>query len=395
MSWATETATHAASARVRIRPLRIAMIGQRGVPATFGGIEHHVEQVGARLAARGHEVVVYCRSNYVADRLSTYRGMHLRTLPTLGTKHLDAIAHSALSTAAALPCGFDVVHYHALGPGLVAPLVRGLSRSRVVLTVHGLDDERAKWGSGARSVLRAAAWMSAHVPHATVVVSRALATDYARRYDRSTAVIPNGVVAPPIAAPDHGPAVPPYVLFVGRLVPEKAPDLLVRAFTHIPGDVRLILAGGSSFTDSYVTSLRTLAAADPRVELLGYVYGERLERLYRGATAFCLPSQLEGLPLTLLEAASYGVPVVASAIPPHVEVLGHDGPGGRLVPPDDEQALSAALRAVLGAPARERAGAADLRTRVLADYDWDVAVDRLEDLYRSLVDSSGRVVQLP
>lgn len=359
------------------------MIGQRGVPATFGGIEHHVEQVGARLAARGHAVDVYCRANYVDAGLATHRGMRVRRLPTLGTKHLDALVHSALSSVVALGRRYDVVHYHALGPGLVAPLTRGLSGARVVLTVHGLDDERAKWGGAAQAVLRSAGWMSAHVPHATVVVSRALAAHYDQRYGRATAFIPNGVVAP--ASPVREPDRPPYVLFVGRLVPEKAPDVLIRAFARVPGDARLVLAGGSSFTDDYVTELSALAAADPRVSLPGYVYGEQLARLYAGAAAFCLPSALEGLPLTLLEAASHGLPVVASAIPPHVEVLGGDGPGKRLVPSGDVAALAAALADVLADPVLERKGALDLREHVLATYDWDVAVDRLEALYRALV----------
>ena len=125
--------------------LRIAMIGQRGVPATFGGIEHHVEELGSRLVERGHEVTVFCRTNYVHEPLGEYRGMRLRHLPTVGTKHLDAIAHSASSTWSALrEGGFDIVHYHALGPGLMAFAPRLASRAKVVLTAHGLDYERAK-----------------------------------------------------------------------------------------------------------------------------------------------------------------------------------------------------------------------------------------------------------
>lgn len=371
--------------------VRVAMIGQRGVPATFGGIEHHVEEIGSRLAARGHEVTVYCRGNYVPSGSTAYRGMRLRVLPTVGTKHLDAIAHSALSSMQALTERYDVVHYHALGPGLVAPLTRVLSRARVVLTVHGLDDERAKWGGAARTVLRLAGWLSARVPDRTVVVSRALARHYATRYARATACIPNGVEAPPMTGAVDREATP-YVLFVGRLVPEKAPDVLVRAFARVPGDVRLVLVGDSSFTDEYVRGLRQLAAADRRVSLPGYVYGQELGRLYRGASAFCLPSEVEGLPLTLLEAASYGVPVVASAIPPHVEVLGADGPGRRLVPFGDADALTRTLSEVLADNEREREGAAALRASVLATYDWDVAVDLLESVYLELVGARSAAV---
>jgi glycosyltransferase involved in cell wall biosynthesis len=176
-----------------------------------------------------------------------------------------------------------------------------------------------------------------------------------------------------------------YLLFVGRLVPEKAPDLLVRAFRRVPGDVRLVVAGGSSFTDRYTDELAALAAGDERVVLPGYVYGDTLAELYANAAAFVLPSHLEGLPLTVLEAASYGTPVVASAIGPHVEILGADGPGRRLVSPGDEGALAEALQRALEANDKERAGAAELRETVLAEYSWDRAADATEALYRRLV----------
>ena len=150
------------------------MVGQKGLPATFGGIEHHVEQLGTRLADLGHEVTVYCRSTYGNAPNGEYRGIRLRNAPTVGTKHLDAIVHSATSTAMAMAAGADVVHYHALGPGLLAPLPRFLSRSKVVLTVHGLDHERSKWGRAAQAVLGTAHWMSGRVPNRVVVVSKAL-----------------------------------------------------------------------------------------------------------------------------------------------------------------------------------------------------------------------------
>ncbi|MGH2731654.1 MAG: glycosyltransferase family 4 protein [Actinomycetota bacterium] len=374
-----------------MRGLRVAMIGQRGLPATYGGIEHHVEQVGARLAARGHEVTVFCRAHYAPERLGRYRGMRLRHLPTVGTKHLDAIVHSALSTLCAMARRFDVVHYHALGPGLLAPLPRYLSRARVVQTIHGLDYERAKWGRGARTLLKAAGWMSGHVPDATIAVSASLAEHYARRYGRPALHIPNGVREAVRRPPGQilrrfGLTPGGYFLFVGRLVPEKAPDLLVRAFRRVPGDHRLVLAGGSGFTGPYVSSLERLAAEDPRVVLAGYVYGPALEELYSNAASFVLPSLLEGLPLTLLEAASFGLPVVVSAIAPHVEVLGEDGPGRRLVPPGDEEALAGALGSMLNRLAGEREGACELRDRVLRAYCWDAATDATGLVYRAVLD---------
>jgi glycosyltransferase involved in cell wall biosynthesis len=371
-------------------PMRIAMIGQRGVPATFGGVERHVEEIGSRLAERGHEVIVYARTNYVEERRDTWRGMSVRNLATVDSKHLDAIVHSARSTVAAMRAGVDVVHYHAVGPGLASPLPRFAGRAKVVQTIHGRDSERAKWGPAAQAVLGVAEWMSARVPDATVVVSRHLAEHYRRAYGRETTWIPNGVDTPtlrePVAIADRwGLTTGSYLLFVGRLVPEKAPDLLIRAFRRLPGDLRLVIAGGSSFTDEFVTGLEREAAGDPRVVLAGYVFGEELDELYTNAAAFVLPSFLEGLPLTLLEAASYGTPVVSSDIPPHLEVVGADAPGHRVFRSGDEEGLAEALRRSIAETRVEREGAAAFRDEVLATYRWDTVTDMTEAVYRGIV----------
>jgi glycosyltransferase involved in cell wall biosynthesis len=374
--------------------LRIAMIGQKGLPATFGGIEHHVEELGSRLVERGHEVTVFCRPSYGEARRERYRGMRLPQLPTVGTKHLDAIVHSALATTVAMRSSFDILHYHAIGPGMLAALPRVASRARVVLTVHGLDDQRAKWGLAARTLLRTAGWLSAHVPDATIVVSRDLERHYRDVRGRHTLYIPNGVCTP--AADSNDPVLDRlglkaghYLLFVGRLVPEKAPDLLTSAFRQVPGDHRLVLVGGSSFTDAYQELVRRLAADDPRVVLTGYLFGSELATLYRNAAAFVLPSSLEGLPLTLLEAASYGTPVVASAIAPHIEVLDGSGPGGRLFAPGDRQQLTQVLTQVLANREVERQGAELLRERVLRAYSWDDAAAATERAYLLALGRSG------
>lgn len=380
--------------------LRIAMIGQRGLPATFGGVEHHAEQIGSRLADMGHEVTVFCRKNYVTEELDEYRGMKLVHLPTVGTKHLDAIVHSALSTVEAMRGDFDVIHYHALGPGAVAPLPRFCSDTKVVQTIHGLDDQRAKWGKVSQALLRTAGWMSARVPQATIAVSKALAEHYANRHRRKAHYIPNGVAAPTFTAASEiterfGLEGGDYLLYVGRLVPEKAPDLLLRAFRRIPGDTKLVIAGGTSFTNSYTTQLQELAAADPRVIMPGYVYGSTLAELYTNAAAFVLPSYLEGLPLTLLEAASYGLPLVASAIPPHLEVLGESGPGRRVFLPGDEDALMYALRVSLRNLEADREAAALFGEGVRKRYDWDVAAEETERLYVRAVKGPGRSRRAP
>jgi glycosyltransferase involved in cell wall biosynthesis len=371
--------------------VKIAMIGQRGVPATFGGIERHVEEIGARLVADGHEVVVFCRKGYGESEPATYRGLRLVHQRTVDSKHLEAIFASATATLTTIGRGFDVVHFHAVGPGLLTPVARLLTRARVVQTIHGFDGERAKWGRAASLLLRLGTWLSAHVPHATVVVSKALQEAYRERYGRETVHIVNGA---PDAAPLPAAAITErwgltkgsYVLFVGRLVPEKAPELLIEAFSGIEGEHRLVIAGGSSHTDGYVEDLQRLAAADPRVIMAGYVYGDELRELYANAALFVLPSLLEGLPLTLLEAASHGCAVVASDIPPHVEVLGASGPGARLVPTGDVDALAKAIGEALHAPAEEeRAGADALSERVRATYSWDRATADTAALYERLL----------
>ncbi len=370
-------------------PMRIAMIGQKGLPATYGGIEHHVEEIGSRLAERGHDVTVFCRTNYSkGDR--NHCGMHLREIPTVSTKHLDAIVHSALSTLVSMWDPPDIIHYHALGPGLVSPLPRYLSDARVVLTVHGLDQHRAKWGRGAHAVLEAAAWMSARVPDATIGVSRALADHYQSRYRRSISHIPNGVTArrprpPEEIARRFGLAGNSYLLFVGRLVPEKAPHLLIKAFRHLPNDLRLVIVGGSSFSDRYTHALCQLASQDTRVLFTDYAYGSVLEELYSNAAAFVLPSLLEGLPLTLLEAASYGTPIVASDIPPHVQVLEADAPGHHLFRAGDEDALVDSLRRTIANHNLEREGARRLSKHVADTYRWEDAVTATEEIYRWVI----------
>jgi glycosyltransferase involved in cell wall biosynthesis len=370
--------------------LRIAFIGTRGVPAGEGGVERHVEELGSRLADRGHDVTVYCRTNYVKDRPATYRGMRLRYVATAGTKHFDFIAHSAASSVLTLRRPPDIVHYHAIGSALVAPLPRYLTRSGIVLTVHGLDYARQKWSGAARAALKLAEGLSARVPHTTIVVSRALADHYSTKLGRKAVYIPNGM--PQATVRPLGPIADrlglggrPYLLFVGRLVPEKAPDLLVRAFARVEGDARLVIVGSSGFTDEYAESVRLLAAADPRAIMAGGVFVHELSELYSNAAAFVLPSSLEGLPITLLEAVAHRAPLIVSDIAPHLEVVGADGPGHRVVRQGDVDALAAGMAAVLRHRDREVEGAAALFRQVGAQYSWDAITTATEQVYSQVL----------
>lgn len=383
------------------RPLRIAMVGSRGVPASYGGVERHVEAVGSRLAARGHRVTVYCLDSFLEAALAAnptvdgpaleYQGMTLVSVPGTSRKQLEAIVHSARSTVRAMRAGHDIVHYHAVGPGLLAPLPRLVGKARVVQTVHGLDAQRAKWGRVARTALTTATWLSAKVPHATVVVSRTLREHYRTTYGRECWYVPNGMEAighrpPNLITSDLGLPRGGYVLFVGRLEPGKHADMLLRAYRDVDTDLPLVIAGGSGHTDSYAASLQQLADADDRARLIGYVQGELLDELYANAAVLAQPSGHEGLPLALLEAIGAHLPVVASDIAPHVEVLGASQPGGRLFPNGDQAALARTLNDALTDIDAERAGVEKLHAQTVAHYDWDAVTDQLEAIYATIVD---------
>lgn len=383
------------------RPLHIAMVGQKGLPATYGGIEHVVSETGRRLVERGHRVTVYTRRSYGPLPESPYLGMEVVPAATIASKHLDAIVHSATSTVKALGRQVDIVHYHALGPGLLAPLPRYLSRSKVVLTVHGLDYERSKWGLGARSVLQLAHWVSGRVPDRTLVVSDTLRQHYAQTFDREVDYIPNGVTAPrsaPVALVEQLGLVPGrYLLFVGRIVPEKAPDMLIEALREVEGDLQLAVVGDSSWTDEFTQRVRELAAGDPRVVLTGYQFGDTLSALYEHAGAFVQPSFVEGLPLTLLEAISHQLPVLVSDIGPHLEVVGScRDEASTTFRVGDRADLVAGIRTVAARLGTTAPAARRLRADVMGRYDWEAATDRLEQVYLSLTASrAGRRDRTP
>ena len=373
-----------------MRRLRIAMIGQRSIPAAYGGVERAVEELGARLVERGHEVTVFC---YAADKPpAKHRGMELRPVRAMRGKHLRAFSQSVGATVAVLRGNYDIVHFHAMGPSLPAPLLLLRRGPRIVSTVQGRDDKRAKWSPPAKVIIRAAARMMARVADRTIVVSDQLGQDYADEFNCVTTHIPNGVMEPQRdRAADLRPALGlqprGYLLNVGRLVPEKAVDLLVGAYRSVDTDVPLVIVGASANTDVFATSLRLAAELDPRIRLLGERRDEALRQLFQNARGFVFPSRLEGLPIALLEAASFGLPIVSSDIPPALEVLGDEHSAGvRIFPAGDATALAAALSEMLALPLSESFDAADeLRRRILREYSWDVVTDLTEALYGELV----------
>ena len=366
--------------------MRVAFIGQKGLPATYGGVERHVEELSVRLAAHGHQACVYNRPSYNSSAPSRYQGVEVVTLPSVATKHLDAITHVVVCTAHAIRRGVDIVHYHAVGPALLSwvPNLRGVC---AVATIHGRDWQRPKWGNLASLALHAGEWTAMHAPDETVVVSRALAAELSSRYGRPAHFIPNGIKLEdgddPSILSELGLEPGGYVLFASRLVPEKGAHYLAEAWRRLGGDRTLVMAGDSSFSADYVQSLRAACAHD-RVVFPGYVFGPRLATLFRQAALFVLPSDVEGLPLVLLEALGYGTPVLASDIPPNREVLGDLGRTFTAGSVDDLRRQLGAARDELPA-LREQAGQAS--SWIAGVYDWDLVADQTIALYEAALEA--------
>ncbi|HEX3974775.1 MAG TPA: glycosyltransferase family 4 protein [Solirubrobacteraceae bacterium] len=379
----TQTQTHHAE-----RPLRVAMIGLRGVPATYGGIERAVEELAAHLAGRGHDITVYARSAYSERGLTSHRGVRIKRLPQINTKHLEAASHTTLALLHALASRrFDVIHLHATGPGAMSAVPR-LAGVPVVVTIQGLDWRREKWGRGARSVLRLASRLAVVSPDRAIVVSRELERYYREELDAATSYIPNGVDSQP---PPHAETMMDlqagsYVLFLGRLVPEKHVHTLIRAYRQVPGSAPLVIAGPGSHSPEYVEDLTRLAQEDGRVRMLGPRYGDEKAWLLHNAAAFVQPSSIEGLPIALLEALAAGCYPVVSSIPENLEPVTVEGDQlGASFPVGDEAALAEVLGAVLERTDR-RATGERLSAHVRREYDWSIIAARTEALYRGIVD---------
>jgi glycosyltransferase involved in cell wall biosynthesis len=363
--------------------LAIAMTGTRGVPATYGGIEMAVEALSVELAKRGHDVTVYVRNAYAETREPEYRGVKLRYLPQVNTKHLEAATHTVASLADVIRSRrFDVVHIHATGPALFSFLPR-MARIPTVATVHALDWRREKWGPMASRVLRIGVHAAAKVPNRTIVVSQELERHLRDDYGADPIYIPNGVDPAQFeeASPVEGLEPGRFALFLGRLVPEKGVHTLIRAYMRTDLEEKLAIAGPVSHTGEYVSEVTELAAGDPRIDMIGPRYGAEKAWLLRNAAVFVLPSTLEGLPIALMEAAACGCRSVVSDIPENLEVVSPNGhPLAVAFRTEDENDLAVKLVEAIRDPERE-AKAAEARTKILERYDWARIAEQTERVY--------------
>ena len=360
------------------RHLRVAFIGGRGVVSKYSGIETYYEEVGKHLVERGHEVTVYCR-NYFTPPIAERHGMKLVRLPTIRSKHLETLIHTLLSTIHALMQGYDIVHYHCLGPALFSFLPR-LFGTKTAVTVQGLDWQRKKWGPVASFILRMGERASVRFPNATMVVSRTLQRRYRESHGVETSYVPNGGLLRDRAAPNEilklGIEPGNYVLFLGRISPEKGCHLLMEAFEKIDTGAQLVMAGASSYCDDYSRGLRRHAGG--RIRLLDWVSGGTLDELLTNAMTFVLPSDLEGLSLALLEAMGAGLCVLASDVPENREVV--DG-AGFTFRHGDAPDLAEKLRSLIVNPVLREAVGTTARVRVQEQYQWPAIAGEIEKVY--------------
>jgi glycosyltransferase involved in cell wall biosynthesis len=370
-----------------MRRAEVYTFGFRGFPGVQGGIETHAEHLAPELVQLGFRVTACVRSPYVdPKRERAWKGVNLLRLWTVRNTYLETVLHSVVC---ALVAGFrrpEIVHVHGVGPALVTPLLRLLGL-RVVVTHHGEDYNREKWGWAARTILHAGEIAGMRFAHKRIVISRNIEQLVTTKYGYSCAVIPNGVEfsALPLQTDkvtELGLVPGRYVLTVGRLVPEKRQLDLVRAFREAkPDGWKLVIVGKIDHENSYADALAAEARLHHHVIMAGFQSGETLRQLYAHAGLFVLPSSHEGLPIVLLEALSYGLPVLVSNIPSNMEVVSDPS---RIFSVGDTRDLASKLAAVASVKleASEREAT---RLECARRYDWTDIALKTAATYRELV----------
>lgn len=368
--------------------MRIAIMGTRGIPAAYGGFETFAEELGVRLAVRGHTICVYGRSGQVPDGLREHRGVGLRVLPTVSHKYLETVVHTLLSVLDGLVRRFDVVLIcnNANAPLALIPRLAG---ARVVLNVDGLEWKRAKWNRLGRWYYQACAWLAPKLPVVMVSDAQVIARWYREHYGKTTVYIPYGssgrLLPPGDELRRRGVEAGRYILYVSRLEPENNAHVVIDAYLRAGGEaglgVPLLVVGDAPYATDYKASLRRLAASDHGISFTGYIFGDGYAELQSNALIYVQATEVGGTHPALVEAMSRGACIVANDVPEHHEVL---GPAGRFYRRND----AGDLADILGALARnspERASmsaAAAARARDL--FSWQAVTDQYERLFRSI-----------
>jgi glycosyltransferase involved in cell wall biosynthesis len=372
--------------------MRLAILGTRGIPASYSGFETAAEQLAARLSERGHEVVVYCRPHVVDPSLDEYRGARLVHLPTVRNKYLDTFVHTFLSAMhAARRLRPDAALFFIAGNSPMCLITRAAGIPTVI-NVDGLDSDRRKWPRLAKAYLRAAERTSPRWADEAITDSHAVAEVFERRYGERIGVVHYGVEDPGYAGDGTlarlGLERRKYILFVGRLEPENNPHVLVEAFANLGAaraqGMKLVVVGGAPYADEYIRSV--MRRADPRVIFPGYIFGRSYWELQRHAYLFCAPTEVGGTHPVILEALAAGNCVLVNDHAPNAETVGDAGLyfSGR----DGVPSLTAQLERLLGDP--DLVASYRERARVRAEgYSWDAVADKYEALLQQVRDRTG------
>ncbi len=389
-----EAEARAAARPPRTRPLRIAMMGSRGIPASYSGFETCVEQLSVRLVERGHEVTVYCRSHHVKWSGKTYKGVRLVKLPTIPSKHFDTIVHTFLSMLHGLPRRYDVVYICGVGNAPLSFIPRLAGRPSIV-NVDGADWQRDKWGGFAKRYLRLAERTATRFPSVIIADSRVVERYYLDRFRKPSIFIPYGSDVPRRAPGETlerlGLAPDGYLLWVGRLVPENNAHDVVAAYQRLGGldatGLQLCIVGDAPYASDYIANLK--ATAGPGVVFAGYVFGDGYHELGSNARVFVFASGVGGTHPALLEAMAFGNCVVVNDMAANVETVGD------AAVPYDGTAGAGDLTRVLGAALADPALIARYRQRAAARaatvYSWEAIADQYEDLFGRLAQRRSNV----
>jgi len=376
-----------------IEKLKIAMLGHKRVPSREGGVEIVVEELSTRMAKKGHDVTCYNRGgkhaldkNQKVEDIKEYKGVKIVKTLTIDKKGLAAMTSSFFATIKILFSKADVVHYHAEGPCAWMWIIKWFSKKRIIATIHGLDWQRAKWGGFATKYIKFGEKVAVKNADEIIVLSQNVQDYFKKTYGRKTTFIPNGVSKPQISEAEiikekFNLEKDNYILFLGRMVPEKGIHYLVEAFKGTKTDKKLVIAGGASDTDSYYSELKESSKDDDRIIFTGFVQGKELDELYSNAYIYCLPSDLEGMPLSLLEAMSYGNCCLTSDIDECSQVIEDKGVTFKK---SDLEDLKTKLQELCKKKKIVEEYKKNAQDFILEKYNWDDVVDKTLKLYRKM-----------
>lgn len=357
------------------------MIGQKGIPALFGGIERHVEEVSFRLAKnKNYQVSVYTRDYYTSNKIKEYKKIKLIDLPSIKTKHFDAISHVLFSTLHAIfKVKPDIIHYHGVGPALCLWIPKLLyPQAKIIFTFHCRDYFHKKWNGFAQLSLKIGEMIGCYLADEIIVVSLELEEYVLNTYKKKAIFIPNGVsqndYAPVKLIKKWGLEKNGYILSVNRLIAHKGLQYLIKAYQQIETDKKLVIVGPSFYTEKYEKELKELANNDPNIMFLGGQHGQVLQELFSNSYLFVHPSEQEGLPITVLEAANFGRPILLSDIEAHRIIL-EDLPF--FFRNKNTKNLKENLESLLKNPKLAQKRNEDLKTYVKFHYDWDKIVESI------------------